>query len=205
MAGVASTGAKALSETETQQSQHGYAGWLRNGWSESVNRLDLLQSFGLVLSLGPRAAVLQGNERWWMIPFYPFIPRFIWHSKPILDKGARFSVALGYGNKTSTGISYPGDLYLTYGLTGLLAGMFILGIIGQWLANGVTGALDERRVFIYAGIFLTVTDMEIDAFSFWSGLLKTFAILSVIAWLVYGPRPLPVKPSAHSRRAFARI
>jgi hypothetical protein len=186
--GVASTGAQALSETEAQQRQLGSANWLQSGWNASVNRLDLLQSVALVLSLGPRATFLQGDERWWMIPFYPFIPRFIWHSKPILDKGARFSVALGYGDKTSTGITYPGDLYLSYGLAGLLAGMFMLGVVGQWLTDGITGGLDERRLFMYVGIFLTVTDMEIDAFSFWSGFIKSFVILSVIAWLVYGPR-----------------
>jgi len=183
---VASTGLKAFART--QQDQAGTSGWLQKGWRMSVGRLDTLTSFGLVLFLGHRTDLLQGRERWWMIPYYPFVPRFIWNSKPILNKGARFSVALGYGDHTSMAVTYPGDLYAKYGLPGLLAGMFLLGVVSQWLANTITGTLDKRRLFVYVAIFLNITDMEIDSFSFWAGLIKGLVMLSVIALVIYGPR-----------------
>jgi hypothetical protein len=185
---------------------------LGSGWRATVARMDLLQSVGLIMFLGPRAGLLRGDEQWWMLPIYPFIPRFIWHSKPILSEGGRFSVALGYGRPgatawtvgTSTAVTYPGDLYSIGGLFGVIAGMFLLGIAAQWMTNGITSPLDEHRLFIYAGIFLTVTETGIDAFSFWSGCIRTFVILRVIAWLAYGPRRHESKVSVARRKAFRR-
>ena len=37
-------------------------------------------------------------------------------------------------------------------------------------------------------MFLGVTDMEMDAFGFWSSLIKSLAILTAIALVIYGPR-----------------
>lgn len=163
-------------------------GWVRSGWEAAVRRLDLLQSVGLVLALGPRVKLLKGQERWWMIPYYAFVPRFMWRSKPVLNEGARFSVALGYGDHTSTAVTYPGDLYASYGLPGILVGMFLLGIAGQWLSNAVAGAVDKRRLFLFASLFPAITNMELESFSFWTSLIKNFVILSAIALVVYGPR-----------------
>ena len=182
---VASASLAALSETG--RGRQGYSDWIQNGWQMTVHRLDLLTSFGLVLWMGSRAAHLQGKERWWMVPYYPFVPRFLWHSKPILDKGRRFSVATGSTSVSSLAITYPGDLYATGGLPGILLGMFLLGTVAQTMANSIIGALDKRRLFVYAALFFTVTDMEIDYFSFWTTLIKSFVMLSIIALVVYGP------------------
>jgi hypothetical protein len=192
---VSSTALKALSET--QRNQAGTQGWLESGWRLTVSRMDMLSNFGLVLWLGPRATALEGSERWWMAPYYPFIPRFIWHSKPILNKGSRFSVATGSTPTSSRAITYPGDLYATYGLPGLLVGMFLLGIMSQWLAGTIGGAPDGRRLFIYAAMFSSIWPLETDAFSYWTGLIKSFVILHVAAFMIYGPRlPILTGPSA---------
>lgn len=179
-------GAEAVSHATREHD--GMAGWVDSGWRATLVRLDLLQSAGLIISLGPRAKLLRGRERWWMIPYYQFIPRFIWSSKPVLDEGARFSVALGYGDRTSTAVTYPGDLYAAYGVPGIILGMFLLGIAAQWLTNSISGTFDKRRLFLFAALFPAVTNMEIDSFSFWSSLIKSFVILSAIAFVIYGPR-----------------
>lgn len=197
-AAVATTGLKAFSRT--QASQRAASGWVRDGWRMTVRRLDLLPNVGLVLWLGPRVSALQGKERWWMVLYYPFVPRFIWHSKPILDKGKRFSIATGSISTSSMAITYPGDLYASYGLLGVVLGMFLLGVVSQLLTNTITGRLDKRRLFIYAAMFLSVTDMEIDAFSFWTSLIKTLAILTAIALVIYGPRRAARAPAAQETR-----
>lgn len=174
----------------------GPADEIAQGFQSAISRVDLLQSVALIAALGPREKLLLGDWHWWMLPIYPFVPRFMWASKPILNEGARFSVALGYGGPeattetvgTSTAVTYPGDLYLRGGLVGVLIGMFALGVAAQWLTSKVAGAVDRRSLFVYASLFLTATDMEIDAFSFWSGLIRTFLILSFAAWAIYGTR-----------------
>lgn len=177
-------GAQALDQAGSGDS--GVQGWMGSGADSSLTRLNLLQSVAELLNLGPRAKLLQGDERWWMLPFYPFVPRFIWHNKPILDKGGRFSVALGIGDQTSTALTYPGDLVFEYGIVGLLCGMFLFGITAQYLTDRFAGARDKRRLFIYTGLFVTVLYiLELDAFDFWSTLIRSFVILSVVAWLAY--------------------
>jgi hypothetical protein len=172
---------------EAAERTDGSSGWVAAGVQSTLARLDLLESVGTVVSLGSETSKLQGDERWWMIPFYPFVPRFIWSSKPILDKGSRFSEILGYGHNTSTAVTYPGDLYLTLGLPGILIGMFLLGAVAQRVTNIVSCDFKKRDLFVYAAIFLSCTNIEADAFSFWSGFIRVAAIISAIAWIVYGP------------------
>jgi hypothetical protein len=185
-AAVVSTGFQALSQT--QASTGGAFGWVLSGWKTSVKRLDMLTSVGLVLWLGPRAQLLQGKERWWMVPYYPFIPRLVWPSKPVLDKGRRFSAATGSVATSSMAITYPGDLYASYGLAGIVVGMFLLGVVCQALTNTITGRLDKSRLFVYAAMFMAVSHLETDAFSYLTSLLKTFVMLSVVALVIYGLR-----------------
>lgn len=198
-AAVVSTEFQALSQT--QASTSGASNWLRSGWRTSVKRLDMLTSVGLVLWLGPRARLLQGKERWWMLPYYPFIPRFIWPSKPVLDKGRRFSAATGSVATSSMAITYPGDLYAGYGLAGIVLGMFLLGVVCQALTNTITGRLDKRHLFVYAAMFMAVTHLETDAFSYLTSLLKTFVMLGVAALVIYGlPRSSEKAPAAQEKK-----
>lgn len=209
-AGAVELGQRALERVNG--AGEGPAAELLTGLRSTVARLDLLQNVGLILSLGSGAKQLLGGERWWMLPLYPFIPRFLWSGKPVLIEGGRFSLALGFGGAfatpetvgTSTGPTYPGDLYVRGGVLAIVAGMSALGFASQWLASLAGDAADRRSLFLYAAIFLTATDMEIDAFSFWSGLLKAFVILSVLAWFVYGPRRHPSKRTGPLHRAFAQ-
>jgi hypothetical protein len=209
-AGAAKAGITAMAQAN--RAFRGLGAELLGGLRSTLTRLDLLQEVGWIVSMGPSAGQLPGSERWWMLPFYPFVPRFLWHSKPVLLEGGRFSVALGYGGPgatpltvgTSTAVTYPGDLYARGGLLAILAGMFLLGIAGQRLTSKVSGAPQRQSLFLYAAIFLTAADMEMDAFSYWSTLLKTILILSVTAWFVYGPRYRSSKGMAAGRGAFAR-
>ena len=178
---------------------------IESGWRSAVARLDLLQNVALLMCLGRRAAFVQDDARWWMLPFYPFVPRFIWHSKPILNEGGRFTIALGYGTvnaaSSATAVTYPGDLYVSHGLLGIVSGMFLLGLVGQWLTNIVSRRFDKSALFIYASMFLTATNLEIGFFSFWSGFLKAFVIFSILAWIVYGARLQKAKnwyPATHA-------
>lgn len=173
----------------TVREEAGAGQWVESGLRKAVARLDLLESFALAMTLHPEAAQLQGDERLWMLPLYPLVPRFLWPGKPVLDKGRRFSVLLGIRDETSTAITYPGDLYLTFGLPGILVGMLVLGLLAQSLISLVSGAQDKRKLFLYAALFLAATNIENDVFAFWSGLIKSLAVLMVVAWVAYGTRP----------------
>lgn len=176
-----------LALLEAAERTNGSSGWVEAGLQSTLARVDLLESVNAIVSLGSETSKLQGDERLWMIPFYPFVPRFIWKSKPILDKGSRFSEVLGSGNNTSTAVTYPGDLYLSMGVPGMVVGMFVLGIVAQRVTNIVSCSFRKKDLFSYAAIFLSCTKIEADAFSFWAGFIRAVVAISAIAWMVYSP------------------
>lgn len=198
LASVGAITAQAFEQATSGDS--GMQGWMSGGAESALKRLNLLQSVAELLNLGPRAKLLQGDERLWMLPFYPFVPRFIWRSKPVLDKGRRFSRALGTGDETSTALTYPGDLLFEYGTIGLFCGMFLFGIAAHYMTARFATLHDKRRLFVYTGLLVTVVFvLELDAFDFWGTLIKTLAVLSAVAWLAYGGRRPTAKTAEHER------
>ena len=177
----------ALSESLKDESDVG--GWVQSGWRRTMHRLNLLESMSSVMQLGPRAQRLEGEERWWMIPIYPFVPRLLWPNKPFLNKAQRLSILLGLGSQTSTALTYPGDLYVEFGLPGILLGMFLLGLAGQWLANRVGGLSADRHLLVYAVTFMVAANLENDTFLLWVSVIKTMVVMTLVAWLIYGPSP----------------
>jgi hypothetical protein len=189
--GAAEAGQMAFSRMQESESTTGDL--LRKGLDSALQRLDLLTNVAQVLTLGSRAEMVKGDVHWWMLPIYPFVPRFLWPSKPILDEGGWFTVALagGSGNAatvgSSTAITYPGDLYLQFGLWGIPVGMFVLGVVAQWFTNRVSGPVGPRELFVYAVVFLFGFPLEVDVFSVWASFIKLLAILYAFRLLIYGP------------------
>jgi hypothetical protein len=165
----------------------------REGLDATFLRLDLLTCVAQVLTLGPRASLVKGDERWWMIPIYPFVPRSLWPSKPILNEGQRFNFALAGGSgdteafTSSTAVTYPGDLFIQFGLWGIPVGMFALGIVAQWLTNRLSASVEPRELFVYTAVFLLGFPLEADVFLLWTSLIKLLAIFYVLRLLIYGP------------------
>ena len=180
--------AGSVAAMQAAKTESSWGGWLQSGWQHAVSRLDLLQVMAIVMSLdAAQADRVRTDERWWMLPFYPFVPRFLWPKKPVLNSGVRLSLVLGSTKETSTALSYPGDLYMDYGLPGILVGMFVLGVVGQMLANTVVGSFEKRSLFFYSAIFVSFANMmETQAFPVWAGVIKTMAIFGVLKYLIYG-------------------
>jgi hypothetical protein len=162
--------------------------WLASGWSSAVTRLDMTQDVALLLAYRDRSYMLEGDWRLWMIPFYPFVPRFIWRNKPIQNIGGRFTRLLGGQETTCTSPTIPGDLYLLHGgIPGMLAGMFLVGLVCQWLTNPVKLCPSKRNLFIYGCMFFEAANWENDFFAYSTGLIRTFVIVQVLALIIYGP------------------
>jgi hypothetical protein len=193
---------QALSESIGNQS--GTMDWLSSGAESAAARLDLLDSVSTVIAMGPQLADVRTREYWWLLPVYPFFPRVIWPSKPVQNAGLNFNLALGGNDETSAAITYPGDLYLELGFPGIVAGMLGLGLFGQWLTNKTRGTLNKSGLFIYAALFMSVVNLEDDVFGFWSEIIKWFAILCVLSWLVYRPRRSQLRSHADPEIALAR-
>ena len=88
----------------------------------------------------------------------------------------------------------PGDLYVCHhGLPAVLVGMFLVGLVAQLLTNPVTACPSKRNLFIYACVFFAAANWEGDFFSYATLLIRTFVIVQILAWMMYGP----VRASSH--------
>jgi hypothetical protein len=164
------------------------SGWIARGWSSAVSRLDMTQSVALLLAYQDRAYLLQGDWRLWMIPFYPFVPRFIWPGKPVQNIGGRFTRILGGEETSATSPTIPGDLYILHGgIPAVLVGMFLVGLVVQWLTNPVKRCPSKRNLFVYGCMFLAVASWENDFFAYATGTIRTFVIVQILALIIYGP------------------
>jgi hypothetical protein len=158
---------------------------LQSGLESTQERLSLLTSVRDIVGL-PSPSLLNGDEKLWMAPFYPFVPRVIWNSKPVLVKGQRFSIALGRPRTTSTALTPIGDLYTLGGWLAVAVGMLVYGILLQLIFNAISQELTEKRLFVYLSLLMPMINLELDAFSIITYTISAGIIAFVVAQLVYG-------------------
>ena len=159
--------------------------WLGSGSEATLSRLDMLQSVAAVVHYGPVLDSIRTRGHWWMLPFYPFIPRLLWPSKPQENLGQEFAVKQHENPNSCASISYLGDAYLEFGVVGLIACMVALGAFSAWLRRLVSCPLSKRRLFVFGCFFMIATDFEGDVFGYWTSVIRWLLILAVGSWLVY--------------------
>lgn len=200
------TAAQALSLAAAggMQQTGGSSDWLQSGSENTLSRLDLLPFVAAILNLGGQAAEIHGNERLWMIPYYPFVPRIIWTSKPVLEQGIRFTEMLGWGADSSTPVTYPADCYIYGGVPGVVFGMLLLGLFAQRCTNSLNGVISKHHVLKYAVLLLLCLKIELGVIDVWTGILKVLPVLFIIGRVAYAPflpgraRQLPAAVPGHS-------
>jgi hypothetical protein len=71
---------------------------------------------------------------------YAFIPRFIWKDKPIIQQGVWFALRIGKayvhegaGANNSINMTSAGELYLNFGILGVIVGMFFIGGLSAYM------------------------------------------------------------------------
>ncbi len=171
----------------------------RSGFDSSVNRLTVLNDLHDLLSL-PVPSLMNGDEKVWMAPVYPFIPRFLWENKPLLNKGQRFSIALGRPMTTSSSMTPVGDIYTIYGMWGVVLAPFLWGICLQFYMNRMTrGDLSERGLLVYLLLLVPLINIENDVASLVAAAVQAGAIAVVLSWLFYGSRPAKSRSARYSQ------
>ena len=156
------------------------------GLRDTVGRLSLLDYVHNVISL-PSPSMLRGDEKVWLAPVYPLVPRFLWKDKPVLNKGGRLAYLLGVSSGSSAALTEIGDLYVMYGTSGVVAGMFVWGAFLQLSMNWIKGRnMSERNVFIYVMMAPVLLNLEADVVGLIVATIQ-FGLFNVLcAYVVYG-------------------
>ena len=83
---------------------------------------------------------------------YALIPRFLWKEKPIIAQGVWFALAIGQAYihadgkaNNSVNMTSSGELYLNFGLFGVMIGMFLIGYLCayMWQISGFYESSDN--------------------------------------------------------------
>ena len=131
-----------------------------------VNRQTAGETVASILAHGDSVDLEVTGADLALIPAFAFVPRAIWPDKPAPFSPQVSSAFRGVeGNRTSFGITHTGDLYLRYGLAGVVIGSMALGLLYRllygWLVDhpGATAvgavlylALLWRIIFVNAEI-----------------------------------------------------
>jgi hypothetical protein len=166
-------------------------------------RLSYLDHVRNMLNL-PAPSMLSGDEKVWLAPFYPLVPRFIWKDKPVLNKGVRLAYLLGSPGNTSAAITPVADLYVMYGRWGLVIGMLVWGTSLQLATNWITRRnISERGLFVYTLMAPVVLNLESDVVGFIVATVQ-YGILNVfLAYVSYAGSEIKDTRRFHGRTVTA--
>jgi hypothetical protein len=163
---------------------------------QAEGRLNLLTDVHDIIGL-PDPSLLNGDEKIWLAPIYPLVPRALWKNKPVFDKGVRLSIVLGRASTTSSAPTQIGDLYSLFGTSGVVIGMLVYGLCVQLYMNRVSGALSERVLFFYISMLTPMIDLEQDSVALVGTLVQTGITLLVMSYVIYGRPDSPPHIGRH--------
>jgi hypothetical protein len=111
--------------------------YLRTGLDSTMLRLCDPVAAGVVSDFVATGGLLRGAG----MDYVPmaFIPRTLWHDKPIIERGRHFTAVLGQASDassatSSSGQTAAGELFWNFSWPGVLIGMYLLGAAfsGAW-------------------------------------------------------------------------
>lgn len=131
---------------------------------------------GLVKTSGLKYGATMSNL------IYGFIPRFIWPEKPDVTLGSWFTRQLGLrGQRTSTGMFAAGELYWNFGWLGVIAGMWLLGVLTSelWRMAGRDPRGKLLQMWLFVCILYPLVEIA-EASSYLVGIVYSFIFFGTL-------------------------
>jgi len=129
------------------------------------------------------------------------VPRFLWPSKPSLQAGYEFGqkyLGLPPEIRTSIPITQPGDLYMNFGLAGVLLGMAAWGAAAGLLYRWFVRQASVAAILVYVTAISIIVTIEADFVSLVATgfrlLLMTLAVGWVLSRFATAPRSARFPP-----------
>lgn len=173
-----------------------------DGWEIINRRTNGIESVSLSILYTERHEM---GLDWAKVAFAP-IPSEVWPGKPVGKASREFS--LDYGGVKNDGFAgltlaptVPGDMWVQFGLVGVLLGMAGLGLVLRWLGAFVERGDPVVAVPIFATVLLDVLLLEVNVAVMLTqvlfGLVGTTVALVGLVWLT-GRRVTVRSPRADS-------
>jgi hypothetical protein len=129
---------ESVDEVGRHVSQYTFGQYASEGLARLAHRFDGLGRSSVIIRETPDRVPFQGG---WTIAQIPiaYIPRILWPGKPEVGIGQWITDTYGAGAhiRSSTGPSWIGEFYLNFGVPGVVAGMFVMGMLLRVLQEGL--------------------------------------------------------------------
>jgi len=155
------------------------------GQQAKLRQADVLQEIGLIVRYTPNPFPYQMGAAYLRLPATVLIPRIVWPDKPVDSIGyimTRDYVGLSaYAAQfTSSAPTIFGDLYMNFGIAGVVVGMALLGLLAGLLFSAISPDLSAGRLLYYYVVFLILTNLEGDL----NGTIQTIGEGLFVIWIL---------------------
>jgi hypothetical protein len=132
-----------------------------------------------------RVQYLEGESIAWF--FYSFIPRSMWREKPDISIGQVFNLRFNLSESRFTFVptTQLGELYWNFGMTGIVLGMLLIGVVFGWVsavAMGGSGVTLPRYLVLLTCTYFLAVRFEGNVATQYS----TFIRVVIFIWLIDG-------------------
>jgi len=159
-----------------------------SGYDSALRRASMIQNYALLLKYLDQTGAYWHGRYVWMLPALIVVPRALWPGKPVANLGYWFAVNV-WGQdphiQSSTAVTFPGDLYLQFGLPSLLIGMLLTGIVLRWVYERYGRPRSDYALFIYIFVFYQLVAHEPDVVQKVASSLRVFLIVLALSLLVF--------------------
>jgi hypothetical protein len=161
------------------------------GRANGVDALAVIMKYGDAVQLGNPTA-------YWQIPLYAFVPRALWPDKPVILTGTEFARLFvtpseeGLREFPSIGVFHVGDLYASFGGSGVLIGMCVFGLLLRvvYQVFDPVRSPDLGMKFVYIVLLWSIVNgFESDIPTIYGNLLKSLLIWILIKMWLNGRAP----------------
>ncbi len=162
--------------------------YLGTGYASAWKRASMIENYALLLKYLDQTGAYWHGRYVWMLPALITVPRVVWPDKPVFNMGYWFAINV-YGQdphvRSSTAITYPGDLYLQFGLPSLLIGMFLTGIALRWVYERYGREGTSCSLFFYIFLLYQLVEYESDVAFKVASTVRVFLIILGLSFLVF--------------------
>jgi len=150
----------------------------------------LIQNVALVIRLTPSALPYLYGRDYWSLPLLVLVPRFLWPSKPMSGlQGADFTYTyVGSNLATSTAVTSFGDLYMNFGLPGIVVGMMVIGMFYRTVYDRFWHSKSSFSVVLYLSLLSVITNYESGLVGFVQAVLQGLVFSYVALYIIYWRR-----------------
>lgn len=155
------------------------------GQQAKLRQADVLQDIGLIVRYTPQPFPYRMGTAYLQLPATVLIPRIVWPDKPVDSIGyvmTRDYVGFSaYAAQfTSSAPTIFGDLYMNFGIAGVVFGMALLGLLAGLLFSAISPNLSPGRLLYYYVVFLILTNLEGDL----NGTIQTIGEALFVIWIL---------------------